>query len=340
MTYRFPIKEIALQAGLGTATVDRVLNNRAHVSPQTRARVQAAIKELEGQESQLAARGRRMFFDVVIEAPQRFSHEVKRAAEAVLPDVGAAVCRPRFLLQEIMRDDEVVAALQRIAKRGSQGVCLKARDVPSIRAAVDQLAEAGIPVVTLVTDIPASKRIAYVGLDNESAGRTAAYLMGASLKGQQGRVLISRSQSGFYGEEERALGFTRRLAQAVPKAQVLDVSGGSGVAFETKQALMRVLSTDDPLLGVYSTGGGNRAILGVLDDMGLSPQIYVGHDLDRENRALLAEGRVTYVLYHDLQVDMRNVFQFFLQFHRLTQQAPEQGRSRVEVITPENMPAL
>ena len=73
MTHRFPIKEVARQAGLGTATVDRVLNDRAHVSPQTRLRVSAAIEELKAQEAQLAARGRRVFFDFVVEAPSRFS---------------------------------------------------------------------------------------------------------------------------------------------------------------------------------------------------------------------------------------------------------------------------
>jgi LacI family transcriptional regulator len=40
-----------------------------------------------------------------------------------------------------------------------------------------RLTEAGIPVVTLVTDLPFSKRVAYVGTDNRSAGATAAYLV-------------------------------------------------------------------------------------------------------------------------------------------------------------------
>lgn len=153
MTHRFPIKEIARQAGLGTATIDRVLNGRANVSPQTKLRVTAAIEELREQEAQLAARGRRLFFDFVVEAPSRFSREIKLAAEAVLPQIGTAVCRPRFLLQEIMEEDEVVAALKRIVKRGSQGVCLKARDTAKIRQAVNTLTAARIPVVTLVTDV-------------------------------------------------------------------------------------------------------------------------------------------------------------------------------------------
>ncbi|WP_375256206.1 LacI family DNA-binding transcriptional regulator, partial [Yoonia sp.] len=168
MTHRFPLKEIARQSGLSTATIDRAINGRAHVSPQTRARVAAAISELEGQEAQLSARGRRMFFDFVIEAPDRFSREVTRAAEDVLPRIGIAVCRPRFVMHEIMSEADVLQVLTRIAKRGSHGVCLKVRDVPTIRAAVDELVAAGIPVITLVTDLTATKRIAYVGLDNQS----------------------------------------------------------------------------------------------------------------------------------------------------------------------------
>ena len=108
MTHRFPIKEIALQSGLSTATVDRVLNARAHVSAQTKARVAAALSELEGQEAQLSARGRRMFVDVVVEAPKRFSSEVRAALEAELPGLGPAVLRPRFAFGEEMSESWIL----------------------------------------------------------------------------------------------------------------------------------------------------------------------------------------------------------------------------------------
>ena len=54
MTHRISLKEIAIQSDLSTATVDRAINNRAHISPQAKPRVAAAISELEGQEAQLA----------------------------------------------------------------------------------------------------------------------------------------------------------------------------------------------------------------------------------------------------------------------------------------------
>ena len=57
------------------------------------------------------------------------------------------------------------------------GVILKAPDEPEIVDAIGRLHDAGIPVVTLVTDIPLSQRVAYVGIDNRAAGATAAYLI-------------------------------------------------------------------------------------------------------------------------------------------------------------------
>lgn len=85
-----------------------MINDHPNVSPQTKARVERAISELEGQETQLAARGWRMFFDFVIEAPDCFSREVRQAAEQVLPKIGTAVCRPRFVLQTEISEAEVL----------------------------------------------------------------------------------------------------------------------------------------------------------------------------------------------------------------------------------------
>ena len=338
MTHRFPIKEVARQSGLSTATVDRVINNRANVSPQTKARVAAALSELEGQEVQLTARGRRLFFDFVIEAPSRFSREVQQAAERVLPRIGSAVCRPRFQAQEIMAEDDVAAALSRIAKRGSHGVCIKARDLPTIRAAVDQLIASGIPVVTLVTDLTTTKRIAYVGLDNRSAGRTAAYLIAKTVGDSAGTVLTSRSHDRFFGEAEREVAFKATLTRLCPNLRIIDASGGSGVHFETSRIMQSIVAGLDQIRAVYSMGGGNTAILNALEQNGSLPDVYVAHDLDNDNRRLIEDGRLSFVLHHDLRVDLENVFQAFLHYHKLMPVPLDTTRSHIQVVTPENIP--
>lgn len=340
MTHRFPIKEIARHAGISTATVDRVINNRANVSPQTKTRVAQAISELERQDHQIAMQGRQMFFDFVIEAPTRFSREVKAAANAVMDQFGTAICRPRFTTQEIMPAVDMVQTLDRIIKRGSHGICLKARDIPTIRDAVDRVVGAGIPVVTLATDIQNTTRTAYVGLDNASAGRTAAYLIGQSLGRQQRTVLTTRSNDMFLGEQTRETAFMAALNAQHPRLRIISASGGGGVHYETTKSLAGMIDELDDICAVYSMGGGNRTILDILDYHRLAPQVFVAHDLDQDNRALIAAGRINFILHHDLRTDMQRVFGAFLQHQHLgvTQAGPLV--SAVQVITPENVPNL
>lgn len=338
MTHRFPIKEIARQAGLGTATVDRVLNGRPNVSPQTRNRVAAALRELEGQEQQLAARGRRLFVDFLVEAPRRFSAEVRRAAEAVLPEIPGAVIRPRFLFRETMPEDEVVDALERIRKRGCQAVCLKARDTVAVRIALDRLASAGIPVFTLVTDLPGSARAAYVGVDNANAGRTAACLLARMLRNTSGAVLTTRSRESFFGESERFTAFRDLFATLSPAHPVIDVAGGGGLPLDTTRTIDAALGHSRPIAAVYSMGGGNAAILSSLSARGDADLVFIAHDLDVENRRLLQNGAISIVLHHDLVADMRALFVAVAAHHGLAPPSADRLISDIQVITPFNIP--
>ncbi|POR51096.1 monosaccharide ABC transporter substrate-binding protein (CUT2 family) [Paraburkholderia eburnea] len=338
MAHRFLIKEIALQAGVGVATVDRVVNNRGTVREQTRRRVEQAIKELERQEQLSSVVGRKLNVDVVVEAPNRFADEIKDALEAEIPGLQPAIFRPRYLMQETMRTEEVVAALRAIANRGSHGVFLKARDVPEIADAIGELKRADIPVVTTFTDIPLSGRIAYTGLDNRVAGATAAYLLMQWLRDQPGKILITMSDERFRGEEEREISFRRALRTRHPHLSVIDASGGHGLDAPTEKLVTQALASEKDVVAVYSMGGGNRAILSALDGIGQKPLCYIGHDLDRDNIGLLRDGKIHAILYHDLRQDMRAACQHVMAFHKMLPASTVSHCSSVVVITPENVP--
>lgn len=338
MAHRFLIKEIALQAGLGVATVDRVLNGRANVREHTRKRVEQAIKELEKQELNLAVTGRKLIIDVVVEAPARFSDEIKSALEAELPLLHPAVVRPRFLLQETMTTLEVVEALRSILRRGSHGVFLKARDVPEIAELVGELQRHGIPVVTVFTDIPLSGRIAYAGLDNRVAGATAAYLLGQWLGTEPANVLITMSDEHFRGEEEREISFRRALRKHHPQLKLIDASGGHGLDSPTEQRVKSVLDNGTGVAAVYSMGGGNGAILRALEKHQKAPVCFIGHDLDRDNVQLLRDGKIQAILHHDLRQDMRSACHQVMHYHKLLPASSVTASSSVVVVTPENIP--
>lgn len=193
MGHPYTIREIARQAGLSEATVDRVLNQRGGVRESTAREVQQAIKDLDRQRTQVRIGGRTFMIDIVM---QTRSGSPRRYATPWRPN-----CRP------CTRRSSAHGSTSARRTRGGagegprqdrrarfSGVILKAPEVPEVTAAVGRLVAAGIPVVTLVTDLPSSPRLAYVGIDNRAAGATAAYLIRQWLADRPGHVLVTISR--------------------------------------------------------------------------------------------------------------------------------------------------
>ncbi|MEU0840797.1 LacI family DNA-binding transcriptional regulator [Streptomyces sp. NPDC005962] len=338
MRHPYPIREIARQAGLSTATVDRVLNERGNVTESTIREVQEAIKDLNRQRNQVRLGGRTFMIDIVMQTPERFSTAVRDALEAELPSLHPAHVRSRFHFRETCSSGELIATLDKIAKRGSQGVILKAPDEPEIAAAVGRLIAAGIPVVTLVTDLPHSARLAYVGIDNRAAGATAAYLLGQWLGNRPGKVLTTLSRGSFRGEEEREMGFRSAMRNAHPGRSLVEVTDSDGLDATQRDLVFEALKRDEDLVAVYSVGGGNLATLDAFDALGRECVAFIAHDLDHDNTRLLRERRLSAVLHHDLRQDMRRACQIIMRAHNAL---PDDGPalpSPIQVVTPFNMP--
>ena len=338
MTHRFSIKELALQAGLSTATIDRVINNRAHVSPQTRRRVDAAFKELEDQEAQLSSKGRRLFVDFIIEAPTRFTREVESACNSVITGLSPAVFRPRYHMKPKFEETEILQLLSGIKKRGSQGVIIAAEARNSVRQLIDELGEQNIPVLAFVTDQPNSQRLAYVGIDNYQAGKVAAYLMDKLLFKPDATILTTIRRSNFSGEDERLSGFQSTLISAKPDIDMIIARGGDGLSSSTSDEVKNALQGITHLDAVYCMGGGNEAILKTLSDYDLKPEIYIAHDLDEENIDLLRAEKITAVIHHDVAQDLRNAFTQIAAYHKLIPPYQNQLNSDIQIITPLNLP--
>ncbi|MFW0792296.1 LacI family DNA-binding transcriptional regulator [Gordonia sp. CPCC 205515] len=338
MPHRYPVREIARQAGVSEATVDRVLHRRSGVREGTVLQVEQAIADLDRQRTQLRLSGRQFMIDLVMETPRQFSRLVREALELELPGLRPAVIRARYHLNETWETDDLIAKLDAIVRQGSHGVVLKAPDTPAVAEAIGRLTARRIPVITLVTDVPMSTRVAYVGMDNRAAGATAGYLMCQWLRHVDADVLVMTSSEMFRGEEEREMGFRAAMRTYDPDRKVIVVTDSDGLDETCGPLTTRTLREHPGVAAVYSIGGGNKGIVAAFGREDRTCEAFIGHDLGDANRALLRSGHLTAVLHHDLRADMRAVAQTVMGFHGALPGDHRPRASGIQIITPHNVP--
>ena len=176
-TIRPRARDIARAAGVSTATVDRVLNRRLGVRAATAQRVVEAAAALD-------YLPRAALYEALRPKPMRLAFLLPTGSNRYLRMLGEHISASDEQLSafnvtshchfvEGFNPEALARSLRHHARR-ADGIAFMALDHPLVREAVAEIDGAGIPVLTMISDIPETPRTAYVGLDNRAAGRTAA----------------------------------------------------------------------------------------------------------------------------------------------------------------------
>ncbi|MFZ1679916.1 MAG: substrate-binding domain-containing protein, partial [Rhizobiaceae bacterium] len=180
--------------------------------------------------------------------------------------------------------------------------------------------------------------LAYAGIDNRAAGETAAWLIAMTVRERPARVLVVQSSAAFRGEGDRVTGFAAAIRARHRHLAIATVSEGFGRDHATAPLIAAALSAHPDIAAVYSVGGGNRAIIAEFDRLDRRVDVFVAHDLDADNRALLAARRIHFVLNHDLRTDVRNIYSRLLAPGGPAGADGAAVTSAITVHTPFNMP--
>src|SRR5258707_515698 len=94
---------------------------------------------------------------------------------------------------------------------------------PNIKTLRDIARAAGKKVITLISDVPSSRRCHYVGIDNIAAGRTAGALVGRLTGGRAGKIAVVAGSQDLRDHAERVLGFRQVINAEFPTIEILPV---------------------------------------------------------------------------------------------------------------------
>jgi len=220
------IYDIAARAGVGIATVSRVINGSRRVSEHTRQEVQAAMTELGFRPNNAARR-------LAAGAPTRprvaalmpfftssFYFTVCKALSSELSQSGVD-----FLLVNVTDNEDADRQLDRLAaERSCEGVILCSMDISDARR--EQMQTVGIPIVALDTS---AESVPQGRIDNVEGGRLLTSTLSQGGARHQALLIGSRSSPVFSLREQ---GF---LEACPPESRVfetdsLDVDGGTAIA--------------------------------------------------------------------------------------------------------------
>jgi LacI family transcriptional regulator len=300
------LADLAREAGVSVATVDRVLNRRHPVRAETARRVLAAAEatgyhatSLIRQRLEQGAVERRLGFVLLRSTP--FYRSLGTAlAEATL---SCRAIRGKPVV-EFLDDLTPRAVADRLLQMGARthAVGVVAADHPTVTQAVDQLRAKRVPTFALVSDLTAPGRAGYIGLDNRKVGRTAAWTI-ARLCHTPGKVGIVVGSHRYLCQELCEISFRAYFREHAPAFWLLEplISLESpGLAHE---ATLDLLRRNPDLVGLYVAGGGIEGVVEALREDPASRRIVtVCHDLTEPTRAGLIDGIVDLVISHPLTV--------------------------------------
>jgi LacI family transcriptional regulator len=201
---------------------------------------------------------------------------------------------------ETMNPTALAARLRACAQRGTSGIAVQVLDHALVREAVAELARTDIPVVTVLTDIAGVDRLAYFGLDNRAAGRTAGFLMGRFCRAS-GKLAVVWGGQLYRSHEERESGFRSILRSERPDLQLLELITGNDNPEMTRARVSEALASHPDLVGIYCVGGGVAGAAEAIEHAGLAPSlVLIGHNYNPDTKPYLLSGTIHAVIHQDM----------------------------------------
>ncbi len=295
------LKDLADAAGVGLATVDRVLNERPNVRPVTVDRVLAAAERIGYPTRRLEALRRDaarplVRFAFVLHKPSQefyrnFAAELDRAVGARTDIRGS--CDIRFSASQAPSD---FAAELVDAADNADVLATSAINHPTLSQTIRDLQDAGKPVFSLLNDAASGVQQSYFGLDNVKVGRIAGWMIALQVR-EPGKVAVFIGGNRWHGHILRETGLRSYLRDAAPQLELLDAIVNLETRQVTYEATLDLVDRHPDLRGIYVAGGGMEGAIAALREVRPPGRVaLVVNELTAESRQALTDRYVSLVI--------------------------------------------
>ena len=327
--------DIASHAGVGTATVERVLNGRGGVRPATVEKVIAAARALDYPRRLPEVHRGLLRIEVLLVRPETtFFQRLARAFERIGATLDPSVKLHRTFVDE--SNPRAIAARIASSEMRRAGLIVAVPSHPEIRAAVLAATRSGLPIVHIVTR--AAEGVGeLVSIDNYAAGRTAALFL-SRMQAAEGKVIVL-GYPIYQVHRERIRGFSDYFAEHPHDGLLFSWLGfGRDDAEHSSRLLLDALERWPDLVGLYNTGAANAALCKVLQRHPRGSRVFfVGHELTENSAAALREGVMSIILDQAPEAQARRATDLMLKQIGLLEVAVDTAPIRFITVTAESL---
>jgi ribose transport system substrate-binding protein len=182
-------------------------------------------------------------------------------------------------------------ALDQAVQKKATGILLDVTDAALLKDSIDKAVAAGIPVITVDSDAPASKRLFFIGTNNYQAGFTGGERLAKELKGK-GNVVVF-TNPGQPNMQDRLEGYKAALARTpeIKITRVVDIQGDPRIAFDTTtQIIGKERDKVDAFVSLEAQSG--KEVAGVLTSYHVTGKTVMAMDTDQETLDAIKTGAI------------------------------------------------
>ena len=183
------------------------------------------------------------------------------------------------------------AAFRTAVARGPAGIMVSAADARLLKADIDSAIGQGIPVITIDSDAPDSKRLLFIGTNNREAGIMGGRRAVKELNGK-GNVIMY-TMPGQPNLEERMRGYKDAFADSpnIKIVDTVDVKGDPRVAFDqTNDIIEKGKLKPDAFVCLEAIAC--KEVADVLGRKKVSGKVIIAMDTDQDTLDGIKKGKI------------------------------------------------
>ena len=171
-------------------------------------------------------------------------------------------------------------AFRRVVQSKPSGILVSVAEANLLTEEINSAISAGIPVITIDSDAPQSRRLLFIGTNNYEAGVMGGRLAAKRMNGRGQAVVFT--MPGQRNLDERLNGYRTAFADTQIKiADVIDIQGDPMVAFNrAREVAGKRKGEVDGFICLEALGG--KEVADVLERQGLKGKTLIAFDTDEE----------------------------------------------------------